>query len=305
MDRSARLREPKVALCGALIDAVRLESAVQQVLGWATEPRSTAEKARDDQHGLQRCRLVLTPNVHHAVLLVEQPQLREVYDQADLVLADGAPLVALARARRQPLPERVAGSDLVPALLAAAPLGMRVFLLGAGPGVAERAAAVIDKRWPGVRVVGWSSPPQGFEHDPQLDASLVDEVNATSPDLLVIGLGAPKQELWVHRHREQLDARVAVCAGATIDFLAGHQSRAPRWMQRAGLEWLHRVAVEPDRLMHRYAHDGRVFIRIAWGELRGRPLLPALLELRDGAKLSAHDAPPVTSPRGSATNKFP
>jgi hypothetical protein len=89
-----------------------------------------------------------------------------------------------------------------------------------------------------------------------------------------------------------LEAQVAVCAGATIDFLAGHRSRAPLWMQRCGIEWLHRIASEPGRLMERYAHDGRVFVRIAWSELRGRPLVAPTLDLRDEAESGlAHPVP--------------
>jgi N-acetylglucosaminyldiphosphoundecaprenol N-acetyl-beta-D-mannosaminyltransferase len=265
-----------VPLCGVHIDAVGIDEAVETVLGWA--------RADDDQ-----CRVVVTPNVNHAVLLYEQPALREVYRYADLVLADGAPLLALARLTRRRLPERVAGSDLVPRVLAAAPDGLRVFLLGAAPGVAETAAEAIHSRWPQATVVGCSSPPIGFEHDPVVDAALVDEVNDLRPDVLVVGLGAPKQELWVHRHRHRLQAGVVLCAGATIDFLAGNRPRAPRWMQRTGLEWAHRISVEPGRLARRYAHDGRVFSRLAWGELRGRPLVPYI------ARSPAH---PRTEPSG-------
>jgi N-acetylglucosaminyldiphosphoundecaprenol N-acetyl-beta-D-mannosaminyltransferase len=257
----------RVAMCGAFIDAVDLQSAVRLVLGWVADPGGG-------------CRNVVTPNVHHAVLLYEQPALRAVYEHADLVVADGTPLVILSRLLRRPLPERVAGSDLVPALLSAAPPGLRVFLLGAGPGVAERATEEIGRRWPGVEVVGRASPPPGFEHDSRANEALIAEIAAADPQVLVVGLGAPKQELWVEAHRSRLTVPVALCVGATIDFLAGHRSRAPRWMQRAGLEWLFRILIEPGRLFGRYAHDGRIFARLAVAELRGRPLVDPAVDVR-------------------------
>jgi N-acetylglucosaminyldiphosphoundecaprenol N-acetyl-beta-D-mannosaminyltransferase len=162
------------------------------------------------------------------------------------------------------VPERVAGSDLVPALFAAArddePL--KVYLLGAGPGVAERAAGKIERQWPGVKVVGTYSPPLGFERDDGENAAIMARIAGAKPDVLVVGLGAPKQELWVHKHREKIAAKVALCVGATIDFLAGEKSRAPRWMQRVGLEWFYRVASEPKRLAARYARDAWIFPRL-------------------------------------------
>jgi N-acetylglucosaminyldiphosphoundecaprenol N-acetyl-beta-D-mannosaminyltransferase len=252
----------RVTLCGVAIDAIDFPTAVATVLDWTAD-------------GAGGCRVVVTPNVHHLVLLHEQPALRRAYRRADLVLADGAPLVALSRRIGRPLPERVAGSDLVPALLEAAPPGLRVFLLGAGPGVGERAVEAIGRTWPDVEVVGQVSPAPGFEHDAATNDALVKEINEARTQLLVVGLGAPKQELWAHEQRDRLDAAAVLCVGATIDFLAGQVSRAPGWMQRAGLEWLYRIRLEPRRLLGRYAHDGRVFAGLALAELRGRsPQLP-------------------------------
>jgi N-acetylglucosaminyldiphosphoundecaprenol N-acetyl-beta-D-mannosaminyltransferase len=139
-----------------------------------------------------------------------------------------------------------------------------VFLLGAGPGVADRAARNIASRWPAVHVVGTYSPPLGFERDPQENEAILAKVAAARPDVLMVGLGAPKQELWVDAHRTRIEAAVTLCIGATIDFLAGEKRRAPRWMRRTGLEWLHRVASEPRRLLHRYARDGWVFPQLVW-----------------------------------------
>jgi N-acetylglucosaminyldiphosphoundecaprenol N-acetyl-beta-D-mannosaminyltransferase len=159
------------------------------------------------------------------------------------------------------LPERVAGSDLVPAVFDRCNTigGLRVFLLGGRPGVGARAATAIQNLWSEVHVVGHLSPSFGFENDPHECKQVAEAINAQRPDFLVVGLGAPKQELWLHRFQHQISARVAVAAGATIDFLAGEQVRAPRAVQKMGLEWLFRIATDPTRLARRYLHDGVAF----------------------------------------------
>jgi N-acetylglucosaminyldiphosphoundecaprenol N-acetyl-beta-D-mannosaminyltransferase len=229
---------------------------VTQVLAWCSEPRG------------ESCRYVVTPNVDHAVLFQDRADLRAAYADAALVLADGAPIVLASRLLRRPLPERVAGSDLVPQILDSANKPLTVFLLGAAPGVAEVAAARTEIRWPNVKVVGCYSPPLGFEHDDAENKRILAAIAESQADLVVVGFGAPKQELWVHAHRRALQAKVVLCAGATIDFLAGNRERSPVWMRRAGLEWLHRLATEPRRLAGRYARDAWVFPQLVWREWR-------------------------------------
>jgi N-acetylglucosaminyldiphosphoundecaprenol N-acetyl-beta-D-mannosaminyltransferase len=214
---------------------------------------------------------VVTPNVDHTVLVQTNAELRAAYGDAGMVLADGWPVVAASRLLRRPLPERVAGSDLAPALFKAAQQDerpLRVFLLGAAPGVGERAAKNIQSRWPVVRVVGVYSPPMGFERDERQNQATVLRIREAAPEVLIVGLGAPKQELWVHRHRSQIAAPVALCVGATIDFLAGEKKRAPRLLRRLGLEWLHRMLSEPRRLTSRYARDAWIFPQLVWREWR-------------------------------------
>jgi N-acetylglucosaminyldiphosphoundecaprenol N-acetyl-beta-D-mannosaminyltransferase len=145
---------------------------------------------------------------------------------------------------------------------------LRVFLLGAAPGVAERAAAVITSRWQNVDIVGTLSPPPGFERDELQSDQILAAVAAAQPDLLVVGFGAPKQELWIQAHADRLRAKVALCIGATIDFLAGEKQRAPRWMRRIGLEWMHRLASEPGRLAKRYLRDAWIFPQLVWRDWR-------------------------------------
>jgi N-acetylglucosaminyldiphosphoundecaprenol N-acetyl-beta-D-mannosaminyltransferase len=242
---------PRRRLFGFEIDPLSMKQAVEQLRTWINE-------------GSERCRFVVTPNVDHAVLLQEHAGLQGAYREADLVLADGHPLVWASRLLKQRLPERVPGSDLVPMLFESTKQQgpITAYLLGAAPGVAERAASNIQKLWPGVRVVGCYSPPIGFEKKPEEIEQILWRIADCQPDVLVVGLGAPKQECWVHTHREQIAAKVALCVGATIDFLANERRRAPRWMQRTGLEWLHRMLSEPKRLVKRYAKDAWVFPRL-------------------------------------------
>jgi len=247
----------RVRLFGVDMDSLTEAAAVERLLDWATTPAD-------------HCRFVVTPNVDHLVQLRAGGPLRLAYGTADLIVPDGVPVVVASRMLRRPLPERVNGTNMTIALFAAATerRPLRVFLFGAGPGVADRAATNIERTWPGVEVVGTACPPLGFEKDAAENARQIAAINAAQPDVLVVGLGAPKQELWCHAHRHDLHARVALCVGATIDFLAGEKPRAPAWMQRSGLEWFHRLASEPKRLFRRYATDAVVFPRMVFAEWR-------------------------------------
>ena len=242
----------RIDLFGMTIDALDMNGAVALVRDWARRR--------------EPCRYIVTPNVDHVVMYQERADLRRAYAQAGLVLADGAPVVWASRLLRRPLPERVAGSDMVERLLAsvAAPDRLRLFLLGAMPGVAERAADRIERQWPQVSVVGTLSPPLGFEKSAEQTQHILNQVNAAQADVLVLGFGAPKQELWIAEHFEQIQCPVAICAGATIDFLAGEKRRAPHWARRCGLEWLHRLSSEPRRLFQRYFRDALRFPPLVW-----------------------------------------
>ena len=249
----------EVRLFGTRFHAVTHDQACEIICGWF----GSTDNA---------CRVVVTPNVDHIVRMRTNPAQLAAYESASLVVADGWPLVAVSRLLRSPLPERVAGSDLVPALLGqwAGPRPLRVFLLGAAPGVAEIAADNIAARFPSVEVGGTYSPPLGFEQLPAENEQIIHEVNAVRPDLVVVGFGAPKQEIWLHDYAKRLHAKVAIAAGGTIDFLAGKQRRAPLWMRRVGLEWLHRLASDPRRLAGRYLVDAWVFPQLVLKECARR-----------------------------------
>jgi N-acetylglucosaminyldiphosphoundecaprenol N-acetyl-beta-D-mannosaminyltransferase len=277
----------RARLFGFEVDALRMQEAVAEVLEWV------------EQHdGV--CRFVVTPNADHAVVYQENEKLREAYAAASLILVDGMPLLLAAKLLRRGVPERVPGSDLVPSLFAAAsaasggseirknsePRPLRVFLLGAAPGVAERAAERIQATWSGVTVVGCYSPPLGFEKDVAENDAILARIAVASCDVLVVGLGAPKQELWVAANCPRIAAPVALCVGATIDFLAGEKARAPVWMRRVGIEWIHRLASEPRRLARRYLRDAVQLPRLMWREIRGGPF-------HDGSTSSPKTDPPA------------
>ncbi len=254
----------RIELLGVAIDPLSMDQAVGQIQAWIAA-------------GESKCRYVVTTHVNHVVLLQQHVGLQAAFSQAGLILAGDVLVNWAAQLLGKSLPGRVAGPDLVAALLDAPSAENRtsVFLLGAPPGVADRAAANIERRWPGVRVVGTYSPPLGFENDRAENLRILARIADTRPDLVVLGLSTPKQELWAQQHRAQIKARVALCAGATIDILAGAQSQVPAWMRDLGLEWLYRVLREPRRLVTRYAKDAWVFPQIVareWWRSTRRPL---------------------------------
>lgn len=219
---------------------------------WLDEAAAVPRKADPE---LPPCRYVVTPNLDHAVLLNESEDLREAYKGAALVLADGMPLVWASRLLGRPLPERVAGSDLTPRLLEAATPGTKVFFLGASDESSARAVENVRKQYPNINIVGRLSPPFGFEKSEEWSERIVQQIRESQAALVLVGFGAPKQELWVHRHHEQLPSTVVLCVGATIDFLGGTVNRAPEWTHKLGAEWLHRLVSDPKRLASRYAKD--------------------------------------------------
>jgi N-acetylglucosaminyldiphosphoundecaprenol N-acetyl-beta-D-mannosaminyltransferase len=200
--------------------------------------------------------MLVTPNSDHIVMLESNAALRAAYSAAEIVVADGMPLVWASKLLGEPLKERVTGADLMPRLCrAAADQGLRVFILGGATGVPEEAAHHLKTIYPALLVAGTCSPPFGFEHDPAASESIVEMIAASDADLVFVGLGAPKQELWIHRYLARFDKGVFLGIGAAVDFCARRVKRAPRWMQSTGLEWLYRWSNDPGRLTKRYLKD--------------------------------------------------
>jgi N-acetylglucosaminyldiphosphoundecaprenol N-acetyl-beta-D-mannosaminyltransferase len=215
-------------------------------------------------------RFCITANLNYAMLCDADPRLREINEQAALILADGMPLVWASRFGRRRLPERVAGADLVLRLCErGAPKGRRIFLLGGPPGVAEQAAQELLRGYPGLVIAGTECPPFR-EWTAEEQAALVERIRATRPDLLFVAFGQPKGELWIAENHQAAGATVAVQVGGSFDFITGRLRRAPRWMQRSGLEWLYRFLQEPRRLGVRYARNLWFLCRLAAGALFGK-----------------------------------
>lgn len=203
---------------------------------------------------------VITPNLEHLRRFRKEPSLQRYFAQADLVLADGMPLVWASRLRGTPLPARVAGSDLIWSLsMEAARAGRSIFVLGGTREAGWEAAHRLRERCPGLRIAGMVYPPYGFENDPAAMEQLAETLETVKPDIVYVGLGFPKQEAVIAYLRDHLPETWFLGIGISIGFVGGQVARAPQWMQRAGLEWLHRLAQEPRRLGRRYLLYGLPF----------------------------------------------
>lgn len=200
---------------------------------------------------------VITPNLDQLRLYCKHPDLHPLYEEADLILADGMPLVWASRLAGEPLPERVAGSSLVTPLCAlAAESGHSVFFLGGNPGAAAAAAQKLNTQYSSLKVAGTYCPKIGFEKDPEEMTRIRDAILSSRPDIIFVGLGFPKQEKLIRELRAIYPRAWYLGIGISFSFIAGEVRRAPLWMQRLGLEWFHRMTQEPGRLFKRYIiHD--------------------------------------------------
>ena len=198
---------------------------------------------------------IATANVDFLVHALHNREYRENLCRCDLVVADGMPLVMASKILGTPLKERVAGSDMVPMLAAR---GYRIFLLGASPEVSATAAHRLEEL--GAHIVGrYSGPPiplENFDND-----RILAEIEEANPEILMVALGSPKQEIWLERNRHRLKVPVCIGVGGSLDFLAGTVNRAPVWMRESGLEWVHRIWTEPKRLAGRYLKGAVVMAR--------------------------------------------
>lgn len=205
-------------------------------------------------------RLVATANVDFIVNAnrKERPEtidsLRSILRNADLVTADGMPLVWLSQLLGTPLSERVTGADLVPELAKrAAEQGKSIYLLGGKNGSAKATAKILQARHPSLKIAGFSAPM--IDLDDEMENIIeIARINITAPDILLIALGNPKQEFWFERYRDSLKVAVSIGVGGTFEFIAGMTSRAPVWMQKGGVEWMYRITQDPGRLIKRYAN---------------------------------------------------
>ncbi len=209
-----------------------------------------------------RPRMVCTPNAEHVMLARRDAEFRAILRRADLVVSDGMGVTYASRVLGTPLRQNVSGRLLVGELAARwALLGRRVFFVGGRSGTdADRAAQRLMARCPGLVVCGSYTPPFADRFDAAESSRIVGAVNAARPDVLLVCLGAPKQEKWIAANLDRLAVPVSIGVGAALDYLAGTLREPPRWVSRVGLEWLWRLAQEPRRLWRRYLVDGLRFV---------------------------------------------
>ncbi len=239
------MTKERIDLCGISIDNVTMREAVERI---------------DAMVRARRPAYVITPNVDHLVKLQKDAEFREIYRAADLVLADGMPLLWAGRFLGTPFKAKVSGSDLLYEVCAMAEArGHRLFFLGGRPGAADQAKAVFEKKHPALRIVGTDCPPMGFEKDGSESARIAQKILQAAPDILMVGLGAPKQEKWIAKNYQRLGVPVSLGVGVSFEFAAGIVRRAPVAMQKTGFEWLWRLGSEPGRLWRRYLIDDPEF----------------------------------------------
>lgn len=208
---------------------------------------------------------IVAINVDVVIKIEKDPYLKKIVDSADMVLVDGKPLVWISKLYGRPLKAKISGSDLVPILCQkAAEKKHKIFIIGGKEGIAEQAKRRLEYQFPDIQIVGTYAPPFGFEENADELSKINKMISETHPDLLIACFGCPKQEKWIYENIGKYDAKVSICAGATVDFLAGNVKRAPRWMSDHGLEWLFRTIQDPKRLFKRYFIDDTKILKLIW-----------------------------------------
>jgi N-acetylglucosaminyldiphosphoundecaprenol N-acetyl-beta-D-mannosaminyltransferase len=235
---------PEFQVLGVRVHAIQIPEAIAWMQWAVTSPSKGKYIAATGMHGI-------TEAMH-------DPSFETVLNEADLVVPDGMPLVWLARKHGFTLKRRVYGPELMEAFCRETGGKYRHFFYGGAPGVPEQLAKVMEKRH-SIRIAGcWSPPYRPLTAEEELE--LKNTIAAASPDLLWVGLSTPKQERWMHLHRDSLPVPLMIGVGAAFDFHTGRVKQAPKWMQESGLEWLFRLTQEPKRLWRRYLINGGEFL---------------------------------------------
>lgn len=213
---------------------------------------------------------IVAVNVDVIMKIEKDIYLRAIAKKANLTLVDGKPLVWISKLQKRPVKAKISGSDLVPILCrVASKKKYSVFIIGGAEGVAEKAKEKLEGKLTDIRIVGTYSPPIGFENDEEEKEKINSIISYKHPDIVIACFGCPKQEKWVYENYRKYDGTVSICAGATVDFLAGNIKRAPLWMSNHGLEWLYRFTREPKRLFKRYFIDDIKILGLIWKYRRG------------------------------------
>ena len=233
------------------------------ILGTQVSSISSSDLLDAFKFAIQAKKLIqvaITP-VNSILAAYKNKQVQEAYNTADYVLCDGMPVKWAASFLNTPIIERITGLDLLPGLVVfAANENFSLFLLGASPGVGEKLKEVILQQYPNCKVVGIYVPPFMTVFDAAENKKMVDAVNATKPDIVLISFTAPKQDLWITNNKAQLHPALYVGIGGAFEVMAGLAKRAPKWMHCAGLEWFYRLIQEPKRMYRRYLIEAPLFI---------------------------------------------
>lgn len=208
---------------------------------------------------------VVEVNVDVIIKIESDEYLKKIADEADLTLVDGKPLIWISKWFKHPVKEKISGSDLVPRLCQAADKkGYTIFIVGGKDGIADKAKANLERDIRSIKIIGTYSPPLGFERDEEEIKRINQRISDAGPDIVIACFGCPKQEKWIYENYKKYNAAVSICAGATVDFLAGNVKRAPKWMSDHGLEWFYRFLKEPKRLFKRYFVEDLKIFRLVW-----------------------------------------
>lgn len=222
-------------------------------------------QAIEDMIASEKKSYIVAINVDVVMKIENDSYLKEITDRADMVLVDGKPLEWIAKWHKRPIKAKISGSDLVPILCKrAAEKGYSIFIIGGKEGIAEKAKQNLEKDYLGIKIVGTYAPPFGFEKDEKELDKINSMISDAHPDILIACFGCPKQEKWIYENYKKYDAKISVCAGATVDFLAGNINRAPKWMSEHGLEWFYRFTQEPKRMFKRYFVDDAKIVKLIW-----------------------------------------
>ena len=207
---------------------------------------------------------VITPNVDQIVRMEWDTYFQKICENCELLLVDGHPLMWIAKAYGTPFKEKIPGSDLVPKLCEiAAQKSYSVFFLGAAPGVAAKAAKIMQQQYPGLNVAGTYSPPLGFEKDKEELNHIDQMLKDSKADMLFVGMGVPKQDIFIYENMHTYQIPMSFSIGGTIDFIAGVQKRAPKWISKIGMEWFYRLCKDPKRMFKRYIIDDTKIFELA------------------------------------------
>ena len=205
---------------------------------------------------------VVGVNVDQALRVIEDEYSHQIFDNAEIVFTDGKPIVWMAKWLKRPIVEKISGPDLMLLLCErAAQKKYKIFLLGCAEGVAANAAKKLEEMYPGLQCVGTYSPPFGFEKDPEEMQKIITMLKESGADQLFVGMGSPKQDIFIYENMEKYQIPVSYSMGAAIDFIGGSVKRAPKWMSDVGLEWFHRMMQNPKRLVKRYLVDDRKILK--------------------------------------------